>query len=534
MTATKPQCRCGRTMAHILLWAALAWGASAAQAQTPKWAKKTAKALFTLKTFDKEGALVGSATGFYVDEQGEALSCYTPFRGAERAVVIDAEGKEKPVAALLGASDTYDVAHFQVDTKKSVPLATDTTRVGAQLWLQPYLEQKRLQPLTVSRMERFQDTCQYLTLEPAPRGEHTGAPLLDAEGRVVALLHPSTREGDTQGYAVSADFGKSLRINGLGINDPAMKATGVKKALPKAADQALLMLYVAASQMDSLAYADLVEDFVKAFPQEPEGYMARARALIAQKRYDEAEAQLAQAEKAVQGRPEEKDYTHQNCQRLRGDILMRRQEWQQAADVFLELAKGSGRSAENFLLAATCFAQMKDTTQHLALLDSAVATFSRPYLREAAPYLLTRAQARVDAGRYRHAVQDYNDYEQLMARQVNDRFHYLRYQAEVEGHLFQQALSDITRAVELVPDHSLYLAEKAWLEVRVALFDEAVKTASRCIEVDPQNSDGHLFLGIALCQKGKRQEGLSHLRKAGELGNEQAQAMIEQYSAPQQ
>jgi tetratricopeptide (TPR) repeat protein len=510
--------------------ATLSFANLTAQAQTPKWAKKTAKALFTLKTFDKDGALVGSSTGFYVGERGEALSCYEPFRGAERAVVIDAEGKENPVAELLGASDTYDVAHFRVDTKKSIALDTDTTQVGATLWLQPYLGQNRLQQLTVCRMERFQDTCQYLTLEPLPRGNHTGAPLLDQEGRVVALLHPSSREDNSQCYAVSAQFGKCLMMNGLGINDPAMKATGVKKALPKAVDQALLMLYVAASQMDSVAYADLVEDFVKAFPQEPEGYMTRVRALIVQQRYDEAESQLAQAEKAVQERAEEKEFTHQNCQRLRGDMLMRQKQWLQAAEIFQNLAKGNGRSAENFLLAATCFTQMKDTTMQLALLDSAVATFSRPYLREAAPYLLTRAQARVDARIYRPAVQDYNDYEQLMARQVNDRFYYLRYQAEVEGHLFQQALNDIARAAELSPDNSFYLAEKAWLEVRVSMFDEAVVTASKCVELDPQNSDGHLFLGIALCQKGQVQEGLTHLRKAGELGNPQAETMIEQYS----
>lgn len=519
-----------RSLARVFLLATLSLVCQMALAQTPKWAKKTAKAVFTLKTFDKDGSLVGSSTGFYVGEQGEALSCYEPFRGAVRAVVIDADGKELAVAELLGASETYDVAHFRVDTKKSTALLTDTTQVGGRLWLQPYHEQKRLQSLSVSRMERFQDNFQYLTLEPLSRGDLTGAPLLNEEGRVVALLHPSTREGDTQGYAVSADFGKSLSMTGLGINEPAMKATGVKKALPKAVDQALLMLYVAAAQMDSVAYADLVEDFVKAFPQEPEGYMTRARALIAQQRYAEAESQLLQAEKAVQNRNEEKDFTHLNCQRLRGDMLMRQKQWQQAAELFCELAQGSGRTAENFLLAATCYAQMKDTTQQLALLDSAVATFSRPYLREAAPYLLTRAQARVDARLYRLAVQDYNDYEQLMARQVNDRFYYLRYQAEVEGHLFQQALNDIMRAAELSPEYSLYLAEKAWLEVRVAMFDEAVETATKCITIDSQNSDGHLFLGIALCQKGQVQEGLSHLRKAGELGNPQAEAMIEQYS----
>ena len=41
-----------------------------------------------------------------------------------------------------------------------------------------------------------------------------------------------------------------------------------------------------------------------------------------------------------------------------------------------------------------------------------------------------------------------NDYEQLMAAQVNDRFYYLRFQAEVNGRLFQQALNDIDKALQ--------------------------------------------------------------------------------------
>ena len=58
------------------------------------WSKKAAQAVFTLKTFKSDGTLLGSANGVFVSENGEAVSCFTPFRGADRAVVIDAQGKE--------------------------------------------------------------------------------------------------------------------------------------------------------------------------------------------------------------------------------------------------------------------------------------------------------------------------------------------------------------------------------------------------------------------------------------------------------
>mgnify|MGYP002523240319 CR=1 FL=1 len=135
----------------------------------------------------------------------------------------------------------------------------------------------------------------------------------------------------------------------------------------------------------------------------------------------------------------------------------------------------------------------------------------------------------MDAGKYREAVSDMNDYEQLMASEMNARFYYIRHQAELEGHLYQQALNDIRRAVEMEPKETVYYAEKASLEIRVGLYDDALATAQACIAVAPDNSDGYLFLGLAQCLKGNKQEGIPNLQKAKELGDPQAEKLIEKY-----
>jgi tetratricopeptide (TPR) repeat protein len=156
--------------------------------------------------------------------------------------------------------------------------------------------------------------------------------------------------------------------------------------------------------------------------------------------------------------------------------------------------------------------------------------FSKPYLREAAPYLFTRAEALLEANRYRPAVNDLNEYEKLMPGNVNDRFYFIRYQAEVGGRLFQQAIDDINRAIEMRPDYDIYYAEKASLLVRLGLYDEALVEAKKCIEVAPDSSDGYLFLGLAQCLKGEKQEGLKNLKKARELGDSQADDLITKYA----
>ena len=66
--------------------------------------------------------------------------------------------------------------------------------------------------------------------------------------------------------------------------------------------------------------------------------------------------------------------------------------------------------------------------------------------------------------------------------------------------------------------------------MRVGLYDEAIATATECVKIAPDHSDGYLFLGIAQCQKGLKAEGLKNLQKARELGDSQADTFIEKYS----
>ena len=536
-------------------------------AQAQPWVKKASKSVFTLKTFDAAGTLLGSAGGVFVGEQGEALSAYEPLRGAARAVVIDAAGKEHPVQLILGVNSTYDVAKLLVDMKKSQPVAVapQAAAQGEAVWLLPYRATKSALPGTVSKAETFMDDYAYYTVRMTLPDEGVGLPLLNDQGQLIGLMQQPAAQGDSLSYAVSAIFADSLKMSGLSINDPALRAIGIKKALPDDVRQALLTLFVAPSTLDSVACAELVNDFILKFPNEQEGYVTRARMAADGSRYADADADMQRAVSLG----EKQDEAHYNYSRLIYQVLMlhpdsvyepwtfdkamaeaeaayavqplplyRQQQayilyaqkrFSEASAIYDQLYHSDLRSPELFVEAATCRLMMGDSVQHLALLDSAVSLFSQPYLKEAAPYILTRAQARMQAGKYRDAVSDLNDYEKLMAMQVGDQFYYLRFQAEQGGRMFQLALNDIAKAISMKPSEELYYAEKASLEVRVGLYDDAIATARQCIDLVPGYSDGHLFLGLALCLKGDKAEGVKSLQRARELGDAQADGLIEKY-----
>ena len=113
--------------------------------------------------------------------------------------------------------------------------------------------------------------------------------------------------------------------------------------------------------------------------------------------------------------------------------------------------------------------------------------------------------------------------------QVNDRFYYIRFEAESKCRLFQQALNDIRQAISKDDRNAFYYAEKASLEIRVKLYDDAIDTAQQLINLESENSDGYLFLGLAQCLKGDKAVGTKNLEKAKQLGDTQAQSLIEKY-----
>ena len=516
----------------------------------PSWVKKATKSVFTLKTFTADGTLLGSANGFYVGKNGEAISCYAPFKGAQRAVVIDATGKEYEVACILGANETYDVAKFRVTTGKTLPLtvAQESASTDASVWLLPYNQVKKVPQGTVRKAEIFNQDYAYYTVALQMPDNSVGAPLLSEAGEVLGLMQQPASLKDTLNYAVSALFADSLKTTGLSINDPVLRATGIRKALPQDVGQAQLALYIGGASLDSLAYCQLIEDFILQFPNHPDGYTYRAQQLVNGSRFDDADRDMKKALKVAE-KPDEVHYTYSRLmlQKLlympeesydawsfdgsfdeageayrinplptyrqqQAVVRYAQQRYDEAYAIYEELFASSLRSPELFYAASVCKEQLKDSVAQLALLDSCVAQFSRPYLKETAPYLLHRAQLLMDMNRHREAVTDLNDYESLMKTQLTSNFYYMKYQAEMKGRLYQQALDDINEAIRMTPQSDLYYAEKASLQVRVGLYSEAVETAETCIQLAPDHSDGYLFLGLSQCLLGQKTEGVKNLK----------------------
>ncbi len=545
-------------------------------AQAPKWVEKAKQAVFSVVTYDQNDKILNTGNGFFISEDGVALSDYTLFKGAKRAVIVNSEGKQMPVVNIMGADDMYDVVKFRVGTEKKVhalPVATTQPAAGAEVYLLPYSTQKDRSCTKghVKAVDKVEGNYYYYTLEMQLKDKMLSCPLTNAEGAVFGMAQKSSgQDTATICYAVDARYAMAQNISALSYNDAALADIGIKKALPDTEEQALVFLYMASAQLSPQKYAEVLDDFIAQYPNSAEGYMRRATNLLANAN-DEAtmERVSADMDRALEVTQEEQgtrfdrakliyNYLLGNPQppykdwswdkaleeirkaiaiqplpiytQTEGDILFAKQDYPGALAAYEQVNRSELASPTSFFSAAQTKEMMKaPATEVLALMDSCVSRCPEPYTELVAPYLLARAQALLNANQARKAMLDYDAYYKAVNGNVNAAFYYYREQAAIQARQYQRALDDLAKAIELAPNELLYRAELAVVNIRVGRSEEAIRVLQEALKIEPKYAEAYRLMGQAHIQLGKKDEACDCFAKAKELGDPNVDALIEKH-----
>lgn len=531
-----------------------------------KQVKKAAASIFSLTTFKTDGTLLASTNGVFINDNGEAISAFYPFVGADSAVVIDTNGNAFPVDVIIGANELYDVCKFKVNGKTTpIKIASTPSNNGEKVWMLGYsIKNQDAKQVPIQKTELFMDKYTYYIFSSETPENMEGCPFVNAKGELIGILqHANHSEGT---HAVDAHFMKDMQINnGLSLADPVLRQTTIRTQLPAKEEDALVTLMMA-SEQNKKNYLKYIQDFKRLFPHAVDGYAAQARQYANNKEFakaatemetaiqnvhkkDAAHAEyakiifhqqlfqpdstylawsldkaLTEAQKAYEINPLPA-YQHQQAQ-----IIYSKGNYQKAYDMFIALTKTNLRSGELFYEAAQAKAQLKaNQAEILSLLDSAVAACPQPLTPIAAPFVLARGAAYDQAGDYKKAIMDYNRYDTLMLGRANHEFYYTRFNCNVKLRRYQQALNDIAHAAVLNRQEPTYLAEMASLQLKVNYIDDALKTAELCIGIAPNYPDIYLIKGLALIQKKQKKLGIEAFEKAKQLGDKRAQDYIDKY-----
>lgn len=561
----------------VFLMLALCLLAQWSVAQSPKWVEKAKRAVFSVVTYDENDKILNTGNGFFVTEDGVALSDYTLFKGAQRAIVMNSEGTQMPVVSIMGANDMYDVVKFRVGiTSKKVPalaLATVNPPVDATVYILPYSTQKDRSYTSgqVKAEDKFSDKYYYYTLNVHLKDKMVSCPVMTEEGQVFALTQKSSgKDTATICYAVDANFAMVQAVNAFSFSDMSLKNIGIKKALPDTEETALVFLYMASSQLSPEKYSQLLDDFVAQYPNSADGYVRRATQQIYVSQDEASMAKVvADMDKALDvankkddvyynrakliynyilGQPEKvyKDWSYDKALeeikkaiaieelpvyvQLEGDIEFAKQNYAAALVCYEKVNQTNLVSPATFFSTAKTKELMKAPVQDvLALMDSCMSRFTEPYTTEAAPYLLERARVRMDANQARGAILDYDAYYKAVKGNVNDVFYYYREQAAMKAKQFQRALDDMAKAIELNPKELTYYAELAVVNMRVGRNEAALKALQDALAIDPKYAEAYRLMGIAHLQMKKKQEACENFAKAKELGDPNVDELIQKH-----
>lgn len=559
------------TFAIISIVAPLFSHINAQQAAAPKWVSKAQKSIVSVVTYDKEGNMMHSGTGFYIAANGIAVADYGLFNGAYSAVVVDMNGEKSSVERILGADDTYALVRFTTSNKKATPLtiASNAPSRDAMAFAINYSKDKISQcpSATISDIKPVADAVPYYTLSYAIGEEYLGAPLFNSNGDLIGTVQPAL---NANGYAIGIKFVDKLAIQALSTkaNNLALDNIHIKKGLPDSAEESLVYLYIKSRNTPNEEYVDMLDLFIETYPNNAEGYCRRAIPYTDMCRFDDADrdlqtyyklsedkalanSKIADAiytklvyqptpeydkwnfdvaleyiNKALAEKPDNFDF-----KLLKTQILMSKKDYDAALEIYDEINNSELRSPGTLYASSLAHGGRGDSVDvQIELLDSAISMFGEPLPAEAANYLLQRGRLFADSERYREAVQDYNQYCYLCNNKVSDVFYYDRAQLETNGKMYQQALDDLTTAISMAPRIPLYYIEKGGLLLRVNQIDECITTLQQALQLAPNSVDAYRMLGFAQIQKGDKVNGKKNLEKAVELGDENAQSLIDKYA----
>ena len=547
-----------------------------AQKKNPKWVEKAVKAIFTVEVTNKDGS-TKTGCGFFIHENGEAVSSYDLFQKANKAVITTSDGEKFQVIQILGADDMYGVIRYKVAVPKkstylqvaSIPPATNITA-----YLPPSKEETNLTQGIISEISKVNGTHNYYTIDMPLPSSQVGYPLLTETGEVFAMTQIDA-SGKGKTYGLSISYIQSLEVAAMDMLKRTYSDIGIRTVWPSNVDDASVSLMLYSSKQDARTYLETLNDFIKAFPNNFEGYNSRA-SHYAYNRKELASTeneQLQMLDLAWKDLESSAKYTtdkgvvffnkarlifsiissdstiqytnwnaksmEENLQKaiaevdlptyrnLEADIAFNKGDFQKAYDTYSIVNASPAASGASYYLAAKSLQQV---TGHnylivIALIDSAIA---KSPVDEGVTYLLENIELKMSAGLYEQVVKDYDLYYLIRRGDVSDEFYYYREQAKYRSNDFEGALKDIERAILINGDEAIYHAEMASVYLRLTDLPNAQKCAEKAIEKDPGFASAYRILGVSLVRQEKKTEACNNFNKAKELGDPVAEKLIKE------
>ncbi|MDH6358384.1 tetratricopeptide repeat protein [Parabacteroides sp. PF5-9] len=554
----------------------------AAQNKAPRWMDKQRKAVISITTYGADEKLLHTGSGCFVTETGEAISAYSLFKGASKAVVTDTDGNQYQVSTIIGADELYDVIRFKVSIPKKVPflkVASEPVAEGATVYLVAYTTGKTMmfKEGTITEVSKLKEPFSYYKTSVGLETDQLHTPFLTANGEVLGLAQEDAAGNTDVSYIVSAGYINSLYISSTDAFNSAYNAINIRKAWPSDPDQAQVSLFLLANSQDAPTYLATLNDFIATFPDQADGYVSRANHyaynreelasdpsqanhyltmaledLNTAAKYDknkgnmlfnkakliygvsvndttltDPEWTIDKALQTVQQAIGEQDLPV--YRQLEGDIYFYQGRFVDAYKTYMIVNNSDIASSSSFYSAAKALENIPGVqiSDIIALFDKAIEMSG--VSAETFVYLQERIEYKMQLMLYDEAIKDYDLFYSLLNGRVNDEFYYNRKQAKFRSGDMDGALADIQTAIRLVSDNPNYYAEEASIYIRQEDYTKALESVEKALALSPDFASCYRLKGVCLVRQNQKDKACEAFAKAKELGDPVVDRLIREH-----
>ena len=181
--------------------------------------QRSADAVFTLETYDGDGAYIRSGSGFFVSDTGLAVTALHVFDSAASAVILLNDGREYSVRGICALSLEHNLAIFSIGSDfggwSYLSLAdSGLAETGSTVYSlgSPQELMSSIAEGIISNAKRELDGVVFLQFSAPISFGSGGGPLLNTLGQVVGISSSSVSQGQQLNLAVPVNSLRELEV----------------------------------------------------------------------------------------------------------------------------------------------------------------------------------------------------------------------------------------------------------------------------------------------------------------------------------
>jgi len=195
----------------MLVWNGSAFGDGA----DPKRPHQFNRSLVSVMSFDRDGLLLSSGSGFFISDTGDITTNHHLLAGSDKAIIETTEGERGVVVEIIGDDPELDLTVARTTIQDSVPLLlgdSDKVEVGEDIVvLGDSPRAGKAISVGVIKMMIEAEGVRLIEITAYIRPGRSGAPVLNSSGKVIGIATAFLDYGLKKNFAMPVNYLKTLQ-----------------------------------------------------------------------------------------------------------------------------------------------------------------------------------------------------------------------------------------------------------------------------------------------------------------------------------